>query len=126
MKNAPICRITQSLPFQHSLIGFVCSTELTVQPTNVMAISTSITSILVTWDAIKFNPLDGYVVWCKEVASGLIIQNMTLDKANTSLNGLKELTNYSIEVAGYNAWERGPRSGPVYVKTEHPGKKVVH
>ena len=95
---------------------------LPLVPVNVSAYSTSMTSLYVKWDAIKFRPLDGYVLWCKEVESGVMVKNVTVNTTWMHLSGLKELTNHSIEVAGYNAWEVGPKTKPIYLITEQTGK----
>ena len=81
------------------------------------------TAVRVSWKKMNFYPLDGYVVWYQEDQSETL--NVTVSGAENvtvRLTALQKLRNYSIEVAGFNAWEVGPRSGAVYVVTEPPGE----
>ena len=107
---------THELPFRFSF------TDIPIVAANVTASVTSMSSLFVRWDPIPFRPLDGYVISVTEIDTGLVIQSVKANKTFVHLTALAAYTNYSLEVAGYNAWEVGPNTIAIYKKIEQIGE----
>ncbi|XP_071990248.1 netrin receptor DCC isoform X4 [Engystomops pustulosus] len=81
---------------------------------NLQVISTSPTSILITWEppAYANGPVQGYRLLCTETISGRE-QNIEVDGLSYRLEGLRKFTEYSLRVLAYN------RYGPGVSTEEH-------
>ncbi|KAM4709599.1 netrin receptor DCC [Discoglossus pictus] len=81
---------------------------------NLQVVSTSPTSILITWEAPAYanGPVQGYRVFCTENISGRE-QNIEVNGLSYRLEGLRKFTEYSIRVLAYN------RYGPGVSTEEH-------
>ncbi|NXA34668.1 DCC protein, partial [Eudromia elegans] len=75
---------------------------------NLRAVSTSPTSILVSWDPPGYanGPVQGYRLFCTETATGKE-QNVEVDGLSYRLEGLKKFTEYSLRFLAYNRFGPG-------------------
>ncbi|XP_074933177.1 netrin receptor DCC [Phalacrocorax aristotelis] len=85
---------------------------------NIRAVSTSPTSILVSWDppAYANGPVQGYRLFCTETATGRE-QNVEVDGLSYRLEGLKKFTEYSLRFLAYNRYGPGVSTEDVTVTT---------
>ncbi|XP_040434383.1 netrin receptor DCC-like [Falco naumanni] len=85
---------------------------------NLRAVSTSPTSILVSWDppAYANSPIQGYRLFCTETATGKE-QNMEVDGLSYRLEGLKKFTEYTLRFLAYNRYGPGVSTEDVTVTT---------
>ncbi|XP_064294307.1 netrin receptor DCC [Phalacrocorax carbo] len=85
---------------------------------NLRAVSTSPTSILVSWDppAYANGPVQGYRLFCTETATGRE-QNVEVDGLSYRLEGLKKFTEYSLRFLAYNRYGPGVSTEDVTVTT---------
>ncbi|NXJ97199.1 DCC protein, partial [Corythaixoides concolor] len=85
---------------------------------NLRAVSTSPTSILISWDppAYANGPVQGYRLFCTETATGRE-QNVEVDGLSYRLEGLKKFTEYSLRFLAYNRYGPGVSTEDVTVTT---------
>ncbi|XP_068280521.1 netrin receptor DCC [Nyctibius grandis] len=85
---------------------------------NLRAVSTSPTSILVSWDppAYANGPVQGYRLFCTETATGKE-QNVEVDGLSYRLEGLKKFTEYTLRFLAYNRYGPGVSTEDVTVTT---------
>uniref|UniRef100_A0A4W2DRF9 Uncharacterized protein n=1 Tax=Bos indicus x Bos taurus TaxID=30522 RepID=A0A4W2DRF9_BOBOX len=85
---------------------------------NLQAVSTSPTSILITWEppAYANGPVQGYRLFCTEVSTGKE-QNIEVDGLSYKLEGLKKFTEYSLRFLAYNRYGPGVSTDDVTVVT---------
>ncbi|XP_064355896.1 netrin receptor DCC isoform X3 [Dromaius novaehollandiae] len=85
---------------------------------NLRAVSTSPTSILVSWDppAYANGPIQGYRLFCTETATGKE-QNIEVDGLSYRLEGLKKFTEYSVRFLAYNRYGPGVSTEEIAVTT---------
>ncbi|NXI54769.1 DCC protein, partial [Chloroceryle aenea] len=85
---------------------------------NLRAVSTSPTSILVSWDppAYANGPVQGYRLFCTETATGRE-QNVEVDGLSYQLEGLKKFTEYTLRFLAYNRYGPGVSTEEVTVTT---------
>ncbi|NXN62921.1 DCC protein, partial [Himantopus himantopus] len=85
---------------------------------NLRAVSTSPTSILVSWDppAYANGPVQGYRLFCTETATGRE-QNVEVDGLSYRLEGLKKFTEYTLRFLAYNRYGPGVSTEEVTVTT---------
>ncbi|NXS67671.1 DCC protein, partial [Pandion haliaetus] len=85
---------------------------------NLRAVSTSPTSILVSWDppAYANGPVQGYRLFCTEMATGRE-QNVEVDGLSYRLEGLKKFTEYTLRFLAYNRYGPGVSTEDVMVTT---------
>ncbi|KAK0687717.1 DCC protein, partial [Pygoscelis papua] len=85
---------------------------------NLRAVSTSPTSILVSWDppAYANGPVQGYRLFCTETATGRE-QNVEVDGLSYHLEGLKKFTEYTLRFLAYNRYGPGVSTEDVTVTT---------
>ncbi|NXJ49107.1 DCC protein, partial [Spizaetus tyrannus] len=85
---------------------------------NLRAVSTSPTSILVSWDppAYANGPVQGYRLFCTEIATGRE-QNVEVDGLSYRLEGLKKFTEYTLRFLAYNRYGPGVSTEDVTVTT---------
>ncbi|KAF1424535.1 Netrin receptor DCC, partial [Spheniscus humboldti] len=85
---------------------------------NLQAVSTSPTSILVSWDppAYANGPVQGYRLFCTETATGRE-QNVEVDGLSYRLEGLKKFTEYTLRFLAYNRYGPGVSTEDVTVTT---------
>ncbi|KAI4564773.1 hypothetical protein MJG53_015785, partial [Ovis ammon polii x Ovis aries] len=85
---------------------------------NLQAVSTSPTSILITWEppAYANGPVQGYRLFCTEVSTGKE-QNIEVDGLSYKLEGLKKFTEYSLRFLAYNRYGPGVSTDDVMVVT---------
>ncbi|XP_075582412.1 netrin receptor DCC [Pelecanus crispus] len=85
---------------------------------NLRAVSTSPTSILVSWDppAYANGPVQGYRLFCTETATGRE-QNVEVDGLSYRLEGLKKFTEYTLRFLAYNRYGPGVSTEDVTVTT---------
>ncbi|KFM04500.1 Netrin receptor DCC, partial [Aptenodytes forsteri] len=85
---------------------------------NLRAVSTSPTSILISWDppAYANGPVQGYRLFCTETATGRE-QNVEVDGLSYRLEGLKKFTEYTLRFLAYNRYGPGVSTEDVTVTT---------
>ncbi|XP_048359161.1 netrin receptor DCC [Sphaerodactylus townsendi] len=85
---------------------------------NLRAVSTSPTSILITWEppAYANGPVEGYRLYCTEIATGKE-QNIEVNGLSYKLEGLKKFTEYTIRFLAYNRYGPGVSSEDLTVRT---------
>ncbi|NXD09458.1 DCC protein, partial [Nothocercus nigrocapillus] len=85
---------------------------------NLRAVSTSPTSILVSWDppAYANGPVQGYRLFCTETATGKE-QNIEVDGLSYRLEGLKKFTEYTLRFLAYNRYGPGVSTEELVVTT---------
>ncbi|NWI28617.1 DCC protein, partial [Sula dactylatra] len=85
---------------------------------NLRAVSTSPTSILLSWDppAYANGPVQGYRLFCTETATGRE-QNVEVDGLSYRLEGLKKFTEYTLRFLAYNRYGPGVSTEDVTVTT---------
>ncbi|XP_075345146.1 netrin receptor DCC isoform X4 [Mycteria americana] len=85
---------------------------------NLRAVSTSPTSILVSWDppAYANGPVQGYRLFCTETATGRE-QNVEVDGLSYRLEGLKKFTEYTLRFLAYNRYGPGVSTEDVTLTT---------
>ncbi|NXW01616.1 DCC protein, partial [Fregetta grallaria] len=85
---------------------------------NLRAVSTSPTSILVSWDppAYANGPVQGYRLFCTETATGRE-QNVEVDGLSYRLEGLKKFTEYTLRFLAYNRYGPGVSTEDVTITT---------
>ncbi|XP_019351392.1 netrin receptor DCC isoform X2 [Alligator mississippiensis] len=85
---------------------------------NLRAVSTSPTSILLSWDppAYANGPIQGYRLFCTETATGKE-QNIEVDGLSYKLEGLKKFTEYTLRFLAYNRYGPGVSSEDITVMT---------
>ncbi|XP_077202911.1 netrin receptor DCC isoform X3 [Paroedura picta] len=85
---------------------------------NLRAVSTSPTSILITWEppAYANGPVEGYRLYCTEGATGKE-QNIEVNGLSYKLEGLKKFTEYTIRFLAYNRYGPGVSSEDLTVRT---------
>ncbi|KAF1497536.1 Netrin receptor DCC, partial [Eudyptula minor] len=85
---------------------------------NLRAVSTSPSSILVSWDppAYANGPVQGYRLFCTETATGRE-QNVEVDGLSYRLEGLKKFTEYTLRFLAYNRYGPGVSTEDVTVTT---------
>nr|XP_024651024.1 netrin receptor DCC isoform X6 [Macaca nemestrina] len=85
---------------------------------NLQAVSTSPTSILITWEppAYANGPVQGYRLFCTEVSTGKE-QNIEVDGLSYKLEGLKKFTEYSLRFLAYNRYGPGVSTDDITVVT---------
>uniref|UniRef100_A0A672UIW2 Netrin receptor DCC n=1 Tax=Strigops habroptila TaxID=2489341 RepID=A0A672UIW2_STRHB len=85
---------------------------------NLRAVSTSPTSILVSWDppAYANGPVQGYRLFCTETATGRE-QHVEVDGLSYRLEGLKKFTEYTLRFLAYNRYGPGVSTEDVTVTT---------
>ncbi|KAL0613196.1 Netrin receptor DCC, partial [Plecturocebus cupreus] len=85
---------------------------------NLQAVSTSPTSILITWEppAYANGPVQGYRLFCTEVSTGKE-QNIEVDGLSYKLEGLKKFTEYSVRFLAYNRYGPGVSTDDITVVT---------
>ncbi|XP_040396103.1 netrin receptor DCC isoform X3 [Cygnus olor] len=85
---------------------------------NLRAVSTSPTSILVSWDppAYANGPVQGYRLFCTETATGRE-QNVEVEGLSYRLEGLKKFTEYTLRFLAYNRYGPGVSTEDVTVTT---------
>ncbi|NXD81474.1 DCC protein, partial [Halcyon senegalensis] len=85
---------------------------------NLRVVSTSPTSILVSWDppAYANGPVQGYRLFCTETATGRE-QNVEVDGLSYRLEGLKKFTEYTLRFLAYNRYGPGVSTEDVTVTT---------
>ncbi|XP_056181720.1 netrin receptor DCC [Falco biarmicus] len=85
---------------------------------NLRAVSTSPTSILVSWDPPVYanGPIQGYRLFCTETATGKE-QNVEVDGLSYRLEGLKKFTEYTLRFLAYNRYGPGVSTEDVTVTT---------
>ncbi|KAF7243984.1 Netrin receptor DCC [Varanus komodoensis] len=85
---------------------------------NLRAVSTSPTSILITWEppAYANGPVQGYRLYCTEVATGKE-QNIEVDNLSYKLEGLKKFTEYTLRFLAYNRYGPGVSTDDLTVRT---------
>ncbi|NXO03178.1 DCC protein, partial [Rhinopomastus cyanomelas] len=85
---------------------------------NLRVVSTSPTSILVSWDppAYANGPIQGYRLFCTETATGRE-QNVDVDGLSYRLEGLKKFTEYTLRFLAYNRYGPGVSTEDVTVTT---------
>uniref|UniRef100_G1SD72 DCC netrin 1 receptor n=1 Tax=Oryctolagus cuniculus TaxID=9986 RepID=G1SD72_RABIT len=90
---------------------------------NLQAVSTSPTSILITWEppAYANGPVQGYRLFCTEVSTGKE-QNIEVDGLSYKLEGLKKFTEYSLRFLAYNRYGPGVSTDDITVVTLSDGK----
>ena len=149
VSNDKVCRNTvQSLFLEHSISGnthytlsqfgfymqklnksFFFSVPPSVAPRNVTALSTTSTSIFLTWDAVPSNQGSGNILgynvnWTlqskhddrrstAEVSVSMVFVNLT---------GIRKSRNFSITVFAFSECGDGPRSEILTVRTDEDSK----
>ncbi|NXA51206.1 DCC protein, partial [Nothocercus julius] len=90
---------------------------------NLRAVSTSPTSILVSWDppAYANGPVQGYRLFCTETATGKE-QNIEVDGLSYRLEGLKKFTEYTLRFLAYNRYGPGVSTEELVVTTLSDGE----
>ncbi|CAD7679314.1 unnamed protein product [Nyctereutes procyonoides] len=85
---------------------------------NLHAVSTSPTSILITWEppAYANGPVQGYRLFCTEVSTGKE-QNIEVDGLSYKLEGLKKFTEYTLRFLAYNRYGPGVSTDDITVVT---------
>ncbi|NWU69141.1 DCC protein, partial [Pterocles burchelli] len=85
---------------------------------NLQAVSTSPTSILVSWDppAYANGPVQGYRLFCTETATGRE-QTVEVDGLSYRLEGLKKFTEYTLRFLAYNRYGPGISTEDMTVTT---------
>ncbi|NWX87347.1 DCC protein, partial [Nothoprocta pentlandii] len=85
---------------------------------NLRAVSTSPTSILVSWDppAYANGPVQGYRLFCTETATGKE-QTVEVDGLSYRLEGLKKFTEYVLRFLAYNRYGPGVSTEELVVTT---------
>ncbi|XP_061470633.1 netrin receptor DCC isoform X2 [Rhineura floridana] len=85
---------------------------------NLWAVSTSPTSILITWEppAYANGPVQGYRLYCTEVITGKE-QNIEVDDLSYKLEGLKKFTEYTLRFLAYNRYGPGVSTEDLTVRT---------
>ncbi|XP_032451214.1 LOW QUALITY PROTEIN: netrin receptor DCC [Lynx canadensis] len=85
---------------------------------NLQAVSTSPTSILITWEppAYANGPVQGYRLFCTEVSTGKE-QNIEVDGLSYKLEGLKKFTEYTLRFLAYNRYGPGVSTDDITVVT---------
>ncbi|XP_068784649.1 netrin receptor DCC [Struthio camelus] len=85
---------------------------------NLRAVSTSPTSILISWDppAYANGPIQGYRLFCTETATGKE-QNIEVDGLSYRLEGLKKFTEYTVRFLAYNRYGPGVSTEEIAVTT---------
>ncbi|NXJ70133.1 DCC protein, partial [Rostratula benghalensis] len=85
---------------------------------NLRAVSTSPTTILVSWDppAYANGPVQGYRLFLTEMATGRE-QNVEVEGLSYRLEGLKKFTQYSLRFLAYNRYGPGVSTEDVTVTT---------
>ena len=102
---------------------FYPSTVPSKPPDNITAYSTSSSSIMITWSPISdedaMGKLLGYLVQYKEAWTLESYYNTSLQATAVSavIKGLKVLTLYRIQIAGFTSAGVGVQSRPQYAKT---------
>jgi len=102
---------------------FYLSTVPSKPPDNITAYSTSSSSITITWSPISekdaMGKLLGYLVQYKEAWTLESYYNTSLQATAVSavIKGLKVLTLYRIQIAGFTSAGVGVQSRPQYAKT---------
>ncbi|XP_038258330.1 netrin receptor DCC isoform X2 [Dermochelys coriacea] len=85
---------------------------------NLRAVSTSPTSILLSWEAPAYanGPVQGYRLFCTETATGKE-QNIEVDGLSYKLEGLKKFTEYTLRFLAYNRYGPGVSTEDLTVMT---------
>nr|XP_013012541.1 netrin receptor DCC-like [Cavia porcellus] len=85
---------------------------------NLHAVSTSPTSILITWEppAYANGPVQGYRLFCTEASTGKE-QNIEVDGLSYKLEGLKKFTEYTLRFLAYNRYGPGVSTDDITVVT---------
>ncbi|XP_076992205.1 netrin receptor DCC-like [Tamandua tetradactyla] len=85
---------------------------------NLQAVSTSPTSILITWEppAYANGPVQGYRLFCTEAITGKE-QNIEVDGLSYKLEGLKKFTEYTLRFLAYNRYGPGVSTDDITVVT---------
>ncbi|NWI19729.1 DCC protein, partial [Crypturellus soui] len=85
---------------------------------NLRAVSTSPTSILLSWDppAYANGPVQGYRLFCTETATGKE-QHVDVDGLSYRLEGLKKFTEYALRFLAYNRYGPGVSSEELVLTT---------
>ncbi|XP_074852067.1 LOW QUALITY PROTEIN: netrin receptor DCC [Carettochelys insculpta] len=85
---------------------------------NLRAVSTSPTSILLSWDppAYANGPVQGYRLFCTEAATGKE-QSIEVDGLSYKLEGLKKFTEYTLRFLAYNRYGPGVPTEDLTVMT---------
>uniref|UniRef100_A0A7N4NUV9 Netrin receptor DCC n=1 Tax=Sarcophilus harrisii TaxID=9305 RepID=A0A7N4NUV9_SARHA len=85
---------------------------------NLQAISTSPTSILISWEppAYANGPVQGYRLFCTEASTGKE-QNIEVDGLSYKLEGLKKFTEYTLRFLAYNRYGPGVSTDDLTVVT---------
>uniref|UniRef100_A0A8C4L418 Netrin receptor DCC n=1 Tax=Equus asinus asinus TaxID=83772 RepID=A0A8C4L418_EQUAS len=84
---------------------------------NLQAVSTSPTSILITWEppAYANGPVQGYRLFCTEVSTGK--EQVEVDGLSYKLEGLKKFTEYTLRFLAYNRYGPGVSTDDITVVT---------
>ena len=103
--------------------------QLTVYPAGFQDSGTGPNSIVLQWNAIDFEELEGYVLHYHQGNNSSVANNenttvLYIHTCNTSLEvfNLEPSTNYSFQIAGVTGYEIGPRSPPITVETQRQRK----
>nr|XP_023399551.1 netrin receptor DCC [Loxodonta africana] len=93
---------------------------------NLQAVSTSPTSILITWEppAYANGPVQGYRLFCTEASTGKE-QNIEVDGLSYKLEGLKKFTEYNLRFLAYNRYGPGVSTDDITVVTLSDGKLMT-
>ncbi|KFO21557.1 Netrin receptor DCC [Fukomys damarensis] len=85
---------------------------------NLQAVSTSPTSILITWEppAYANGPVQGYRLFCTEASTGKE-QSIEVDGLSYKLEGLKKFTEYTLRFLAYNRYGPGVSTDDITVVT---------
>ena len=106
----------------------LCFSVPVVPPQNVTAVSTTSTSIFITWDVVPSNQRNGNILGYKVnyTLKGKLhdrkSKEASVTMAYVNLTGLRKNRKFSITVFAFNECGDGPRSDILDVKTDEDSK----
>ena len=103
-----------------------------IAPENVAALSTTSTSIFLTWNAVPSNQRNGNILGYKvnftlqsKFDDRKSTEEVSVAMAYVNLTGLRKSRKYSITVSAFNECGDGPRSVNLSVKTDEDSKCFI-
>ena len=103
-----------------------------VAPENVTTLSTTSTSIFLTWNAVPSNQRSGNILGYKvnftlqsKLDDRKLTEEISVAMVYVNLTGLRKSRKYSITVSAFNECGDGPRSMNHFVETDEDSKCFI-
>lgn len=103
-----------------------------VAPENVTALSTTSTSIYLTWDAVPSSQRSGKILGYKvsftlqsKIDERKLTEEVSVTMAYVNLTGLRKNRKFNITVSAFNECGDGPRSVNLFARTDEDSKCFI-